>query len=74
MTSANVMNYIIYDKDGKEVGTHRQNLLCKTDKEPLLKFVPASDFTIQAWGYDEEEDDIWESEPQNLELFISKLK
>lgn len=67
MTSANVINYIIYDKDGKQVGTHRQHLLCKTNKEPLLKFVPPSDFTIQAWGYDEE-DEIWEDEQGKLKL------
>jgi len=68
MTSANVIEYRI-EKDGKIVGHHRQHLLCKTNREPLLKFVPASDYIITPWGYDEEEDE-WEGKPVNLEKFL----
>lgn len=73
MTSANVINYIIRDKEDNQVGTHRQNIMCHTCNDGLEKFTPASDFTIQAWGYDEE-DEKWENEPENLETWLSKYK
>jgi hypothetical protein len=63
MTSANVIEYTIYDKDHKEVGHHRQNLMCSTCNDNLEKFQPASDFTIEAWGYDEEEE-LWSDEDE----------
>ncbi len=63
MTSANVIEYTIYDKDHKEVGHHRQNLMCSTCNDGLEKFQPAIDFTIEAWGYDEEEE-IWSEEDE----------
>jgi hypothetical protein len=63
MTSANVIEYTIYDKDHKEVGRHRQNLMCSTCNDGLEKFEPAIEFTIEAWGYDEEEE-IWSEEDE----------
>lgn len=74
MTSANVIEYNIYNKEGQQVGRHRQNILCKTCNDGLEKFQPASDFTIQAWGYDEEEE-LWESDEYvNLEEWLKKNK
>jgi hypothetical protein len=78
MTSANVIEYTIYDKDHKEVGHHRQNLMCSTCNDGLEKFKPAIEFTIEAWGYDEEEE-IWSEEDEegnsvehNLQDWLSK--
>jgi hypothetical protein len=73
MTSANVIEYSILDKDGKEVGHHHQNIMCKTCNDGLEKFVPASDYTILPWGYDEEEE-YWEGKPSNLADWLSKNK
>jgi hypothetical protein len=71
MTSANVVEYRIL-KDGKEVGHHRQNIMCRRCNDKLLEFTPPKDFTIQAYGYDEEED-YWEDENQyNLEEWLNK--
>lgn len=68
-TSANVIEYSIFKGDEK-VGTHRQNLMCATCNDGLEKFQPYEDFTIRAWGYDEEEE-IWESEKsQNLKDWL----
>lgn len=72
MTSANVVEYIIYNKQGKQVGRHRQNVMCSTCHDGLEKFKPVSDFTIEAWGYDEEED-LWVDEKrQNLQEWMLK--
>lgn len=72
MTSANVIEYTIFDKNDNEVGRHRQNLMCHTCNDGLEKFQPSSDFTIQAWGYDEEED-LWEDTKKvNLEEWLRK--
>ncbi len=70
MTSSNVIEYSIFDKFGKSVGHHRQNLMCKENYEPLMKFQPFSDYLIQAYGYDED-DEIWEDEPIELSIFLS---
>ena len=70
MTSANVTEYSIY-KDDKPVGHHRQNWLCKTRFDELLKFQPHSAHTIRAYGYDEDEE-LWENEPVNLKDFLEK--
>jgi hypothetical protein len=72
MTSANVTEYTIRDLSGKEVGTHSQHCYCKTKWGRLLKFTPAENFTITAWGYDEEEEP-WADEPVNLKDFIDRL-
>jgi hypothetical protein len=64
MTSANVIEYRI-ERDGKEVGHHRVNVMCKDRFEELLKFEPYSEHTITAYGYDEEEE-YWEDEPGPL--------
>lgn len=66
MTSANKIEYTIFDKQGQEVGKHSQNIMCHTCNDGLEKFIPVSDFTIQSWGYDEEEDE-WEGDKINLE-------
>lgn len=50
-TSANVIEYNIYDKDGKSVGYHRQNVMCMRCNDGLEKFTPASDFEIESYGY-----------------------
>lgn len=72
MTSANVIEYTIFDKDNNEVGRHRQNIMCHTCNDGLEKFQPSSDFTIQSWGYDEEEE-LWESDNRvNLEEWLKK--
>lgn len=73
MTSANVSNFIIIDKGGIHVGYHRQNWMCKTRWEELLKYIPSVDYLIQEWGYDEDEE-LWEEEPQNLEIFLKRVK
>jgi hypothetical protein len=72
-TSANVIEYDIYDKDGKSVGYHRQNVMCMRCNDGLEKFTPASDFEIESYGYDEEED-LWQGDRQNLEVWLSKNK
>ena len=64
MTSANVIEYRI-ERDGKEVGHHRINVMCKTHFENLLKFEPYSAHKITAYGYDEEEE-YWEDKPEPL--------
>jgi hypothetical protein len=38
----------------------------------LLKYQPLNEHTIQAWGYDEEEEE-WEDEPENLEEFLKPM-
>jgi hypothetical protein len=72
MTSANVVQYRIEDLNGKQVGKHYQSLLCKTHWGELLVFQPSENFTITAFGEDEEEA-YWEDEPINLKVFIDKL-
>lgn len=72
MTSANVVEYSIL-KDGKEVGQHRQHMMCKTNWEVLLKFQPIEEHEIQAWGYDEEEEE-WSNDPENLKEFLIKRR
>jgi hypothetical protein len=66
MTSANVVEYNIYDKDNNEVGYHRQNVMCSTCNDGLDKYKPSKVFTIMAYGYDEEED-YWQGDSMNLE-------
>ena len=69
-TSANVIEYRIMTLDDKNVGLHRQHLLCKEHWEDLIKFQPLENHTIQAYGYDEE-DEYWESEEiENLKDFL----
>lgn len=77
MTSANTIEYTIFNKEGKEVGRHRQNLMCMRNNDGLDKFIPASDFTIKSWGYDED-DEYWEEdeelEEETLEQWLLKNK
>ena len=73
MTSANVVEYRIL-LSGNVVGHHRKHAYCKSHFEDLLKFIPASDYEIQAYGYDEE-DEYWEdNEIENLETFLKRVK
>lgn len=72
-TSANVIEYTIYDKYGKIAGYHRHHLLCVHNIKPLFAFVPAENYTIQAHGYDEEEE-YWENEPENLKVWLDRNK
>ena len=73
MTSANVIEYSICDSTGKEVGRHKYNLYCKPTWGELLKFIPANNYTIYPYGYDEEES-YWEGKTVNLQKFIDELK
>ena len=71
MTSANVIEYTIF-KGEEEVGRHRQNIMCKRCNDGLEKFQPSNEFTIQAWGYDEDEE-MWEGDKgENLEDWLKK--
>jgi hypothetical protein len=72
MTSANVIEYTIY-KNGKKVGHFRKHLLCKyPDYAELLKYQPLEEHKIQAWGYDEEEEE-WEEDIEDLKEFLKKM-
>jgi hypothetical protein len=72
MTSSNVIQYRIFGNNGVEVGKHYQSLLCRTKWNELLKFSPADQFTIQAWGYDED-DEMWEDNPIKLSDFLRRV-
>ena len=69
MTSANTVHYTISDKRGVVAGEITWNFYCKTRWHEFTKFSPPEEFTVQAWGYDEE-DDLWEDEPMNLAEFL----
>jgi ssDNA-binding Zn-finger/Zn-ribbon topoisomerase 1 len=78
--SNNTINYTIY-KDGKPVGYHTQNVMCRICNDGLMKFQPAKDYTIVCEGYEdhydgyyEDEDYSEEDEPVevNLEEWLSK--
>lgn len=80
--SNNTINYTVY-KDGKQVGHHSQNVMCKRCNDKLLEFQPAKDFTIVCEGYyddyEEDYDDDYEyeyedEEPQehNLEEWLRR--
>lgn len=75
MTSSNVIEYTIFNKEKEVVCHHRQNIMCHINNDDLMKYIPASDFTIQSWGYDEE-DEYWEEneDDENLEEWLSKNK
>ena len=64
MTSSNIIEYIIFDKELNEVGRHRQNIMCHTNNDGLEKFRPFSDFTILPHGYDENEEH-WKGNNEN---------
>jgi hypothetical protein len=72
MTSANVVEYSI-QKNGEQVGHHRENVMCKSHYEELLKFLPLEEHTITPYGYDEEEEE-WEDEPINLKKFLQRVR
>jgi hypothetical protein len=69
-TSANVVEYRI-EKDGKTVGNYRQNLMCMSRFEEMLKYQPLEEHTVTPYGYDEEED-YWEDDTQNLKEYLQK--
>jgi predicted glutamine amidotransferase len=73
MTSANITEYTIRNLGGVKIGEYSQHALCYTHWGDLLKFQPLEDYTIQPWGYDEEEE-YWEGEETSLKVFIDKLK
>ena len=71
-TSANSIEHAIYKRE-KNVGNFSKNIMCsKPDYAELLKYQPLKDHTIRVWGYDEEED-MWEDEPENLENFLKSM-
>jgi hypothetical protein len=49
MTSANVVEYNIYDKDNNEVGYHRQNVMCSTCNDGLDKYQPSKLYYNGIW-------------------------
>jgi hypothetical protein len=67
MTSQNTITYLIFDKNGKNVGTHSQNLMCKRCNDGLHQFKPAEDFTIDFY---DEGDCCYESEPIRLDVWL----
>ena len=73
MTSANVTNYRIDDLTGKTVGELSQHVYCKTKWGELLQYTPPENYTITAYGEDEDEES-WENDPVSLKTFIDKLK
>lgn len=68
-TSANVIEYEIQNLRGERVGHHRQNVLCKINNEPLLKYQPLFDHYILPFGYDEEEE-YWVGKRMKLDKFL----
>ena len=73
MTSANIIQYLIFDKNGVEVGNHRQNIMCRINNDVLEKFTPSSDYEILPYGYDENED-YWEGDKEKLSDWLLKNK
>ena len=74
--SNNTIRYTIYKGDD-EVGYHTQNVLCKRCNDDLMKFQPASDYTIVCDGYEDYYDGYYddgdydyeeESEPERVNL------
>jgi hypothetical protein len=71
-TSANVIDYTI-EKNHEPVGYFHKNIMCKyPEYSDLLKYQPLYEHTITCSWYDEEEE-FWEDEPENLEVFLSKM-
>lgn len=70
MTSQNTITYQIFDKNGKNVGSHNQNIMCKRCNDGLLKFQPAEDFKIQFY----DEDCYSEQEPISLDKWLNENK
>jgi len=69
-TSANVIEYRI-EKNGEQVGSYRQHMMCKDRYDELLKYQPLAEHSITPYGYDEEED-YWEGDTSNLEDYLRK--
>jgi hypothetical protein len=73
MTSANVINYLVKDKQGNIITHHRQNIMCKINTRKLLEIQNPENYTITPHGYDEEEE-YWEGKTVNLKTWLSKTK
>jgi hypothetical protein len=73
MTSANVIEYNIKDKDNNIIARHRQNIMCKRNTQKLLQIQNPENYTIHPWGYNEEEE-MWEGEPERLDKWLKKNK
>lgn len=73
MSSNNSVFYEIVDKSGKVVTTIRHNLMCQFKKEPFFKFKPLKDYKVIIYTYDEE-GEMLEKEPVNLEQFLKRRK
>lgn len=74
MTSANVIEYRILNKEGEVIGYHRHNVMCSRCNDGLAKYTPASDYRIETFGYDEEED-YWENDQsEKLSEWLLKNK
>ena len=69
-TSANVTYFGVY-RDGRMVGEHRHNALCKPKdwKMEMAAYVPAEEFTVIARWPDEDEADHF-SDPMPLADFL----
>jgi len=73
-TSANVVEYRVFDKDGNVVKEYSQHLYCKSKhKEELEKFIPPEDYEIQSYGLDEDEAP-WENKKISLRLFLIQMR
>lgn len=71
MTSATVTEYTI-SKNDQAVGHFRKNYMCREPRySELLKYQPLNEHEITSWGYDED-DDLWENDPENLEDFMRR--
>lgn len=71
-TSANVIEYRI-EKDDEQIGNFRKNIMCNLpDYSDLLKYQPLNKHEITPYGYDEE-DEYWEGEKINLEVYLRKM-
>ena len=70
MTSANEILYRI-ELNGEQIGSHRENVMCKFHFEKLVHFLSLNDCTITSHGYDEDEE-YWEGESKLLIEFLKE--
>jgi hypothetical protein len=71
-TSANVTEFTIR-RDGIKVGEHREHALCKYFYHELLKYQPATEFTIQSHWPDEDEV-VHDGEEMSLDTYLQHYR
>lgn len=69
--SNNTIRYVIY-KDGSEVGSHTQNVMCRRCNDDLMIFHPAKDYTIACEGYEDDYYEDQEPEEYRLDEWLAK--